>query len=323
MSEFLEGLDLNQTTGDLLVLSNCLTENQWTSCVYIVEKEQLEDKSVWHSTENVGTKDFRNKMPFNFSICAGKWVNANEFIFSTDSGHLIMMTFSPQDAKTKFKELMSVLEHDDEVSCLDAFYDSDFAVTGSADSTIKLWDLNEKISTHTWQAYDQPIRTISICPADKNLILSCAEDGRNLLWDARKNNPAFLLGNPLKGTVSASKWSPTNQNVIALGSKLGQVGTFDIRNIKTPDHSSNLILADAHSRQVRSVKFSPDGKMLASCAEDMALQAVRLDSPDASKPIYKSQQMGDKLTDLVWHQGKIISSSWDGTLAIHALNVKK
>ena len=119
--------------------------------MYIVEKEQLEDKSVWHSTENVGTKDFRNKMPFNFSICAGIWVNAEDFIISTDSGHLIMMKMTLKDTKTKLKELMSVLEHDDEVSCLDVEYNSDFAITGSADSTIKLWDLNEKISTQTWQ----------------------------------------------------------------------------------------------------------------------------------------------------------------------------
>uniref|UniRef100_A0A8C4N2Y4 Methylosome protein WDR77 n=1 Tax=Eptatretus burgeri TaxID=7764 RepID=A0A8C4N2Y4_EPTBU len=60
--------------------------------------------------------------------------------------------------------------------------------------SIKVWDKNEFKVIASYQGHVAGVECVSCAPKDQHLFLSCAQDGRVLLWDTRKAKPATAIG---------------------------------------------------------------------------------------------------------------------------------
>src|SRR5213075_2148559 len=74
--------------------------------------------------------------------------------------------------------------HSDRVRCVDITPDSKFAVTGSDDNTIKLWNVSNGQLIRTYRGHHGLVYDVRISN-DGKTIYSCSwDDKRTLKWDA-------------------------------------------------------------------------------------------------------------------------------------------
>ena len=71
---------------------------------------------------------------------------------------------------------------------------------------IKLWDLRSSTSLPlaTLQGHTQGVLSVSWCPSDPSLLLSCGKDNRTLLWDLFHLQPVYELPSAAGKTLSSS-----------------------------------------------------------------------------------------------------------------------
>ena len=67
-------------------------------------------------------------------------------------------------------------------------------VSGSYDTTIKLWDIRDKNCSATLKGHNRPINSLAVSP-DGNLLLSGSEDCTARLWELRMGEKAVYISN--------------------------------------------------------------------------------------------------------------------------------
>lgn len=99
-----------------------------------------------------------------------------------------------------------------------------FVTAGGDDKNpvIKLWDLRSSTSLPlaTLQGHTEGVLSVSWCPTDTSLLLSCGKDNKTLLWDLFHLQPAYELPTAGTGMRSAS-------NDAAFGGAGAQSGGYD------------------------------------------------------------------------------------------------
>ncbi|ONK67351.1 uncharacterized protein A4U43_C06F19280 [Asparagus officinalis] len=183
-------------------------------------------------------------MPQNSSLIATKTVSAevnedavedvawhlrNEYLFGSVGGdqHLVIWDIR---AQTTDKPIQSVFAHRDVVNCL-AFNPANewLVATGSADKTVKLFDLR-KLSTslYAFNYHKEEVFQVGWSPKKESILASCCAGRRILVWDYSRigdeqdpedveDGPPELLfihgGHTTK--ISDFSWNPYDEWVIA------------------------------------------------------------------------------------------------------------
>jgi WD40 repeat protein len=145
--------------------------------------------------------------------------------------------------------------------------------SGSADQTVRLWDLAgwrpgeplppfRVLQRHTDQVY-----SVAFSP-DGKLLASGARNGVIHLWDTVTGREVHeLTGRPHSLLPACVTFSPDGRTVVA-GGKSGTVDRWDTLTGQ-PQESWH-----GHDGEVRGVAFSPDGRLLASGGQDGKVQLV-------------------------------------------------
>ena len=191
--------------------------------------------------------------------------------------------------------------HTDGVDSIAFHPDGHTLVSGSRDSTIRLWDIKAGESIAVLQA-DQ-IRTIAFSP-DGTTVASGSYDGAVKLWDVANLSEKAVFSGHTQGLESVA-FSPDGRT-LASGSQDGTVRLWDVETAQvkvfaqgigvgwsvafSPDGATlaigtpiDIVLLSVpvgnfqppvavdlsgHSAWVESVTFSPDGEILASASGD-------------------------------------------------------
>ena len=155
--------------------------------------------------------------------------------------------------------LKTLSKHTQSVKSVSFSPDGKTLASGSDDNTIKLWNRDGKL-LKTLGKHKSSITDVSFSPDGKTLA-SASQDSTVKLWSLKslqsQKPPKTLIGH---GTIVSSV-SFTPDKILASGSSDNNIKLWN-------QEGKEIKILTGHRHDVKSVSFSPDGKMLASGSRD-------------------------------------------------------
>ncbi len=208
-----------------------------------------------------------------------------------------------QETLNKRSEYNRLEGHDNYVNSVSFSPDGKTLASGSADKTIKLWNLETGTEIRALKGHDNYVVSVSFSPDGKTLA-SGSTDKTIKLWNLETGTEIRTL----KGHdnyVNSVSFSPAGKT---LASGSGDK-TIKLWNLETGTETRTL---KGHDDSVYSVIFSPDGKALASGSTDKTIKLWNLET-------------GSEIRTFKGHDSPVISVSFspDGkTLASGSVDIK-
>ncbi|KAG2218996.1 hypothetical protein INT45_007658, partial [Circinella minor] len=148
--------------------------------------------------------------------------------------------------------------------------DDDLLMTGSADSLIRLWDVEHQTCVATLKSHEHSIRSVNFHPTNPNLIISSSKDGAFCIWDTRyrllkQNDPEAIDGigqdAPVYGPIKITPQAHDDSKTRKLTTKQQQ------SMLKSSAFSFNRVIQD---RSVTCALFIPnqENKIITSGSYD-------------------------------------------------------
>lgn len=125
-------------------------------------------------------------------------------------------------------------------------------LSGSTDSTIKLWDISgdTRKAVTSYGHHKNDVQSISWHPNDSTVVLSGGMDKCCYAFDTRTSVSAMKF--KTKYSVECAKWDPFDDYKFFVGQESGLVLLYDVRNNSKP-----IITLDAHYGAVTSIEVCP------------------------------------------------------------------
>ncbi|MEO5357749.1 MAG: AAA family ATPase [Nitrospirae bacterium YQR-1] len=161
--------------------------------------------------------------------------------------------------KPHVAEIFLQLGHSNWVTSVSFSPDGKFIVSGSLDSTVKLWDAATGSLIRTISGHSNNVTSVSFSP-DGKFIVSGSRDDTVKLWDAATGSLIRTISGH-SNTVTSVNFSPDGKFIVS-GSEDNTVKLWDAAT------GSLIRTISGHSNTVTSVSFSPDGKFIVSGSDD-------------------------------------------------------
>jgi WD40 repeat protein len=155
------------------------------------------------------------------------------------------------------------LRHEGEILAHSLACNGMSAVTGGADSTARLWNLQTGELVVPPMKHDGPVITVAFAP-DEEVVISGSMDGTGKLWN---RSTGELIGSPLKHScpVEYAAFTSDARTVVTAGRNWKDRQVVEIR---TWDASSSKPLSDPHilrhSTNVTTAAFAQNGRIFAT-----------------------------------------------------------
>ncbi|QIR35753.1 protein kinase [Tolypothrix sp. PCC 7910] len=200
----------------------------------------------------------------------------------------------------------SLIAHTEWVNSLAISADGETLVSGSADKSIKIWNLKAGELKTTLTLHSNVVNSVAISP-DSKTVVSASKDGTIKIW----NLPTGTLKATLprsEARVNSVVISPDGQNLVSGGGdnkiKIWNLQTGELKNI-----------LNGHNNSVMALAISSDGQTLASGSADSTIKIWNLQTGEL-----KNTLTGHK--DVIFAvaispDGKtLVSGSYDRTIKI-------
>lgn len=129
---------------------------------------------------------------------------------------------------------------------------STMLLSGSADSTIKLWDMSQARALRSFDHHQDKVQTLQWNPSESSVLASAAYDKSVKSFDCR--TPGTICHWPLLADPECLKWNPHQPNILTVSDEEGRVLAFDTRK---GSESESLFLLQAHEKAVTSIDWNP------------------------------------------------------------------
>merc|ERR1719158_1402153 len=158
-------------------------------------------------------------------------------------------------------------------------------VSGSADETVKVWDVAEKSCVHQYTHHENKVQCVRWHPKEQAVLLTAAFDGNLGLLDVRQPNSAALTKLPAEAECGI--WSQHNPYHCMVSCDNGTVTCYDVRKVvqgkKAPDEEKVVWTLHAHSSACTSVTDT----LIPDCLITASL--------DASAKVWSTKDGGPRL----------------------------
>lgn len=199
-------------------------------------------------------------------------------------------------------EIAATIGHSNSVNSVAFSPDGNRVLSGSFDTTVKLWDAATGGLIRTFMGHSSLVNSVAFS-ADGTRIVSGSTDQTIKVWDATTGRVLRTLSGHTSDVLSVA-FSPDGARV-ASGSK--------DRTVKLWNAATGALIRtiEGHSSTVNSVTFSPDGTQILSAGDD---QAVKL----------WSVATGALVRSFLGHSAGVgsVAFSPDGTKALSSSNDK-
>jgi len=137
-----------------------------------------------------------------------------------------------------------------------------FALSGSWDSTLRLWDLHTGQTTRRFIGHTRDVLSVAFS-ADNRQIVSGSRDRKINLWNTLGQLKYSITDDGHKEWVSCVRFSPNLQTPLIVSA--GWDKLVKVWNLTTCKLRTNLV---GHQGYVNTVTVSPDGSLCASGGKD-------------------------------------------------------
>jgi len=175
-----------------------------------------------------------------------------------------------------------------------------------------------------WQAHEKSITEVTFCPMDSRMLASAGSEGTVAVWDSESGAlDCRLMGHI--GAITCVAISPITDELIASGGEDHTIRLWDLHDIEPGTMNAkasrekpigyNLphFTLKGHEGGISAVRFTGDGKLLASCSKDCE---IRVWKPSRTAPSLISKWLAHEawVRDIFWQRDSshLYSASTDG-----------
>lgn len=184
--------------------------------------------------------------------------------------------------------------------------DGQWALSGSEDQTLRLWEVATGREVRTFVGHTEAI-TFAVFSPDGKQILSSSYDRTLKLWDAATGREIRTFRGHAEGVWDAA-FSPDGKWALSGGADQ----QMKLWNVATGDEVRTFA---GHQQAVTDVDFSPDGKLAASGSVDQTIKLWKVETGEEVRT-FKGHAQGITVVAFSPDGTRLISSSEDQTLRL-------
>eukprot|EP01004_Peranema_trichophorum_P005907 NODE_4747_length_1119_cov_229.626506_g4212_i0.p1 GENE.NODE_4747_length_1119_cov_229.626506_g4212_i0~~NODE_4747_length_1119_cov_229.626506_g4212_i0.p1 ORF type:complete len:320 (+),score=68.09 NODE_4747_length_1119_cov_229.626506_g4212_i0:83-1042(+) len=190
--------------------------------------------------------------------------NSNKLISASRDNTILQWETFPNDPNKEVtgKPLKSLVGHSNFVQDVAISSDGQFALSGSWDCTLRLWDLTTGQTTRKFVGHTKDVLSVAFS-SDNRQIVSSSRDHKLKVWNTLGHCKYTISEDGHTDWVSSVRFSPNPQApLIVSGGWDKTVKVWNLSNLKL---LTNLL---GHTGYVNTVALSPDGSLCASGGKD-------------------------------------------------------
>eukprot|EP01015_Nassula_variabilis_P015581 TRINITY_DN2328_c0_g1_i4.p1 TRINITY_DN2328_c0_g1~~TRINITY_DN2328_c0_g1_i4.p1 ORF type:complete len:313 (-),score=62.95 TRINITY_DN2328_c0_g1_i4:132-1070(-) len=152
--------------------------------------------------------------------------------------------------KFKQKKQLATDSHTDAVISLSLNpFRKNILCSGSADTTIKIWDVAKQTAVFSFNSHTDKIQLVRFNPSEEAALLSAGADKKICVMDVRKPKEALFTN--VAVDIESGAWDPNTPTNFAISDEKGSVLVYDARNL-----SETVFNFNAHKKSATSVSYS-------------------------------------------------------------------
>jgi len=186
---------------------------------------------------------------------------SNLVVSSSRDKQLMIWELTPQEGQIGYAR-KALHGHAEAVSSVTLSSDGQFALSGSWDKTMRLWDLNTGSTVRTFQGHAKDVFSVAFS-GDNRQIVSGSRDRTIKLWNTLAECKFTITDDMHTDWVSSVVFSPSAKMPLIVSS--GWDKLVKVWNLADCKLRTNLV---GHTGVVYTVSVSPDGSLCASGGKD-------------------------------------------------------
>ena len=134
-------------------------------------------------------------------------------------------------------------------------FQSEYLASGSADHTVRIWDLDEGVCKMTYRdSHSDKVQAVRWNRINEQVLLTCGYDGVVNVMDVRSSASCLktTLAKNIYRDIESAQWHPTSEHNFIVTTESGHLVGFDDRRLD--NHVFNV---KAHRKACSSAAFSP------------------------------------------------------------------
>jgi WD40 repeat protein len=204
------------------------------------------------------------------------------------------------------RERNRLLGHRSPAYSLSISNDSKTIVSGSADNTIKVWNLETGEEIRTLKGHDSRVNSVSISN-DSKTIVSGSEDYNIKVWNLETGEEIHTLKGH-NGRVNSVSISNDSKTIVSGGGD----NTIKVWNLETGEEIHTL---KGHDREVSSVSISNDSKTIVSGSFDNTIKVWNRETGELIRTL-TGHDSGVNSVSISNDSKTIVSGSADNTIKV-------